>query len=177
MRTPNASQERDSQVALFDALFEAHRRAVHAFHLGRTANPDTAADLLQETFLRAWRNIETLIPLSFEEQRFWLFRCARNLAIDHHRRTPQMAQELNEESNVPASNDDPAQAVETQDLAARVQREMNQLPPELREVLTLQAMGGLNSTEISRLLNKPAGTVRYQISQARRILARRLELE
>jgi RNA polymerase sigma-70 factor (ECF subfamily) len=173
----SSSEECDLQVALFDTLFETHRRALYAFHLGRTADAECAADLLQETFVRAWRHIETLRGRSCDEQRFWLFRTARNLAIDHQRRTPQPAQPLDEETVLPVDNTNPVHTVEAQELAARVQTAIAQLPVEYRVVLTLQVMGDLNSTQIGQLLARPSGTVRYQINQARRLLAQRLQLE
>ena len=177
MKPSTSIEECDHQVALFDTLFETHRRAIYAFHLGRTADAECAADLLQETFVRAWRHIEILSRRSCDEQRFWLFRTARNLSIDHRRRAPQPAQLLDEEAMLAVDNSDPAHAIEAQELAARVQTAIALLPVEFRVVITLQVMGGLNSTQIGQLLSRPPGTVRYQINQARRLLEQRLQLE
>ena len=169
-----SSEERDQQVALFDALFELHRRALYGFHLGRAGNAETAADLLQETFLRAWCQIGTLQAMPPEQRGFWLFRVARNLSIDHHRRAPRNEEVLEENWGDSAwSGDDPTGIAENREMTARVHAALLQLPTELREVLCLQVMGDLNSREIGQLLDRPPGTVRYQISQARR----RLELQ
>lgn len=59
--------------------------ALHVYFLGRTSNPEAALDLLQEAFLRAWRNAPTLRALSPERQRYWLSAVARNLVVDRHR--------------------------------------------------------------------------------------------
>lgn len=174
MKPTISSEERDQQVALFDALYESHRRALYGFHLGRAGNAETAADLLQETFLRAWCQIGTLQAMAPEQRGFWLFRVARNLSIDQHRRAPRGEELLEENWSDPArSGGDPTRIAENCELAARVHAALLQLTDELREVLCLQVMGGLNSREIGQLLDKPPGTVRYQISQARR----RLELQ
>jgi RNA polymerase sigma-70 factor (ECF subfamily) len=51
------------------------------------------------------------------------------------------------------------------------------LPEALREVLVLHVLGDRNSTEIGAALGRPAGTVRYQLAEARRLLARALDID
>jgi RNA polymerase sigma-70 factor, ECF subfamily len=72
-------------AAVFTRIFNRHRHAVHAYFLGRVADPELARDLLQETFLRAWRRLSEIGPLPDEQQRAWIFTVARNLAIDSYR--------------------------------------------------------------------------------------------
>src|SRR5579859_4365368 len=71
--------------AAFDALYAAHRQTLHAFVLGRCGDSELALDLLQELFVRAWRNLAVLRDLSVERQRAWLVAVGRNLVIDHAR--------------------------------------------------------------------------------------------
>src|SRR6266545_7562035 len=71
-------------AAVFTEIFDQHRHAVHAYFLGRVADPELARDLLQETFLRAWRRLSEIGPLPAEQQRAWIFTVARNLAIDSY---------------------------------------------------------------------------------------------
>src|SRR5262245_61677044 len=70
----------------FRELYDAHRVAVHAYFVGRTGDRCLAADLMQETFLRAWRRLPSLSGLADDEKRAWLFTVARNLTIDERRR-------------------------------------------------------------------------------------------
>ena len=72
-------------AAVFTRIFDQHRHAVHAYFLGRVADPELARDLLQETFLRVWRRLSEIAPLPGEQQRAWIFTVARNLAIDSYR--------------------------------------------------------------------------------------------
>lgn len=72
-------------AAAFTLIFDRHRHAVHGYFLGRVADPELARDLLQETFLRAWRRLPEIAPLEAEQQRAWIFTVARNLAIDSYR--------------------------------------------------------------------------------------------
>src|SRR6266700_2622766 len=73
-------------AAVFTRIFDQHRHAVNAYFLGRVADPELARDLLQETFLRAWRRLSEIGPLPGEQQRAWIFTVARNLAIDSYPR-------------------------------------------------------------------------------------------
>ena len=78
-------QRADEREALFDVLYEEHRQTLHAFFLGRTSDPELALDLLQEAFIRAWRNLDMLLALPPRRQRAWLFAIGRNLVIDQYR--------------------------------------------------------------------------------------------
>ena len=72
-------------AAVFTEIFDRHRHAVHAYFLGRVADPELARDLVQEAFLRAWRRLSEIAPLPPDKQRAWIFTVARNLAIDSYR--------------------------------------------------------------------------------------------
>ena len=73
---PGADRE-----AQFDGLYDEHQRTLNAFLLGRTGDPELALDLLQEAFVRAWRNLDLLLALGPMRQRAWLFATARNLVV------------------------------------------------------------------------------------------------
>src|SRR5207248_2748197 len=76
----------DGDEPFFDALYEAHSRVLYAYLLGQSGDRETAEDLLQETFVRVWRRLETVQALPEERRRFWLFATARNLLRDVYRR-------------------------------------------------------------------------------------------
>src|SRR5688572_942563 len=85
MALPSALRSNDEREALFDGLYEAHRLSLHAYLLGRTSDAELALDLLQEAFVRAWRNLDTVTTLPEPRQRAWLFAIGRNLVIDQYR--------------------------------------------------------------------------------------------
>jgi RNA polymerase sigma-70 factor (ECF subfamily) len=165
--------------AEFRRLYEAHRVAVHAYFAGRTGDRQTAGDLMQEVFLRAWQHLDKLAGLPEDGQRGWLFTVARNLSVDaaRHQRTLEGTQRDLERdpSGRPALADAPAStAVIAAERASVVAEAIAQLPDQQRVTLTMAAAGEMNSAEIGTALGVPAGTVRYRLWLARRALAEAL---
>jgi RNA polymerase sigma-70 factor (ECF subfamily) len=162
-------------AALFDAVYREHHRVVYAYLVGQCGDAETAADLMQETFLRVWRHMAEVRQVPAGRRRFYLFVIARNLLLDDRRR--QVARQkhadaarLEEAARHQARAADPANVILTKETAAAVDHAIRQLPPELRTVLSLHLMTQMNSMEISRALDIPASTVRYRLSQARQCI-------
>jgi RNA polymerase sigma-70 factor, ECF subfamily len=169
------------QSIFFDQVYTAHRQALHAFFFGRTGDPEVVLELLQETFLRAWRNCHVLQAMTDGEHRYWLFAVAKNLLTDYYRKQAvqssafaQLAQEPVWAGHPPP---DLATQWETREQLQRLDHAIQQLPEELRTVLLLQTLGEMTSGQIGEMLDKPAGTVRYQIALARQQLAEAIKLE
>lgn len=161
----------------FDALYVEHQRTVFAFFLGRTGDRELALDLLQELFMRVWRSLDSLESLAPEKRPYWLFSVARNLVVDQYRARATREKAL-------SSLEPPGQwaaAPEAESVERDQLRQLDvaiaALPEDLRTVFVLSALGERNSTEIGELLGRPPGTVRYQLSEARRRLAAALHQE
>lgn len=172
--------EQQSRAALFDALYEAYHKAVHAYLLGRTNDPPAALDLLQETFLRVWRHIHKAGELDPEKQRRWVFRIAKNVAVGYYRKQGRKQEAaLDEQHAQPqalAGRDlDPEEAYTLRETVREVDRALARLPEELRVPLVMQVVGQMTSGQIARVLDRPPGTVRYQIHRARKELERLLQ--
>ena len=163
----------------FTRLYEDHRAAIYGFLLGRAGDPETARDLLQEAFLRAWRNLDTVLGIPAERRRGWLFTVARNLVIDSRRTeaarsAADAALRRSAVEAAPAGDEPPARA-ELAERMARLDAEIRRLPEPLRVALAMCTVGGLTSAQAGELLGEPAGTIRYRLNQARRRLAGALE--
>lgn len=159
----------------FRRLYDAHRPAVHAYFTGRAGDRWVAADLMQETFLRAWRRLPELSGLSADAQRAWIFTVARNLSIDEHRQARTRAATDAALRAEPTGAAAPASTpVIAGERIAVVAETIKRLPEAQRVTLTMAAAGGLTSAEIATALGVPPGTVRYRLSLARRALAEAL---
>ncbi len=176
MDLSRAVEDRDD-VSFFDEAFRLHNRPVYAYLRGRCGEADTAADLLQETYLRAWRHLEELRRVPADKRLYWLLTVARNVAHDHHRRQAvrdPFALPLPEMLPSDEKAHDPAAAAEATLSANELEQAIGRLPEDLRLVISLRYLGEMNSAEIAEALDRPAGTVRYQLSHARALLAREL---
>jgi RNA polymerase sigma-70 factor (ECF subfamily) len=159
----------------FTRLYEEHRPAIYGYLLGRAGDPEMARDLLQETFMRAWRHLDSVLALAPERRRAWIFTVARNLVIDVRRSHASRhaaygALRRSVAEAAPPGDEPPAQA----ELAERLElleEAMRRLPEPLRVVLAMCTVGGLTSIEAGELLGEPAGTIRYRLSTARHRLA------
>jgi RNA polymerase sigma-70 factor (ECF subfamily) len=170
--------------AEFRRLYEAHRTAVHAYFTGRTGDPQTAADLMQDVFLRVWQHLEKLTEMPDDRQRAWIFTVARNLSVDAHRHRHAQAgaeQALAREPARPphsastAAGAAASSAVIAAERVAVVGEAIRRLPEPQRITLTMAAAGGMTSAELAAVLGVPAGTVRYRLSLARRAVAEALD--
>jgi RNA polymerase sigma-70 factor, ECF subfamily len=162
--------------AEFRRLYEAHRAAVHAYFTGRTGDPQSAADLMQDVFLRVWQHLEKLTGMPDDRQRAWIFTVARNLSVDTHRHQHTRAGVEQAVAREPAR---PPQWASTAVIAAErvavVGEAIRRLPEPQRVTLTMAAAGGMTSAELAAVLGVPAGTVRYRLSEARRAVAEALD--
>ena len=138
---------------------------------------EEARDLVQEAFIRVWRNLDQYDP----RYRFstWLFRIAHNLAIDHVRRRRQtlVSLDLGENDEGEAMRLDPADErldplgnFENRELARAISREIKDLAPAYRELVVLRHLVGLSYNEIAELKRLPLGTVKNKLFRAHSVL-------
>jgi RNA polymerase sigma-70 factor (ECF subfamily) len=149
-----------------------------------TRNPPDAEDLVQETYLRAFRFRAQFIPGS--NLRAWLFKILSNTAISRFRHTshdrdntsledmeetalyPQMA---NGAARVPESAEDEALGGI---LDVDVRRALEELPEPFKLVVALSDVAGFSYKEIADMIEVPLGTVMSRLFRGRRILRRSL---
>jgi RNA polymerase sigma-70 factor (ECF subfamily) len=142
-----------------DVLFSAHRDGVFRY-LCRIVGYEDARELTQEVFLRV---SGTAAPDTDEGgRRAWVFRIARNLALNHVRddRRRGVTVELTDDPVAPA----------TQPLAVALREALNQLNPVDRDVFLMREAGGLSYEEISFACQLTADAVRSRLHRARQQL-------
>lgn len=163
-------QARLGDSAAFAALVELHERFVYNLALRTLGNADDAADIAQETFVRAW----LALPTFRQEARFrtWLYRIVLNLCIN---RLPRLRRELNdlthdELADVPepaCDQLDPPASLEMQEQRACLHREIDRLPEQYRLLVSLRYQHELSYDEIAALLNLPVSSVKTGLFRAK----------
>lgn len=174
---------RNGDEKAFAVLVERYQHPVYAFIFRYVSNEESARDLAQEVFVRAWFALDRVRP----KARFttWLFKIAINLCRDHVRsravRQARMTDSLvkiteegTRESTLPDPGASPDQDVHSAEIMAAVDREVALLPEKLREAFILGLVEGYPHKEIAAMLGVSAKTVETRIYRARGILAQRL---
>lgn len=157
--------------ARFARLFNETSGDLLAYALRRAKNPEDAADVLAETFLIAWRKLDSLPPSP--QSPLWLFGVARNVlrrgaSRDHA--LDALVQRLAQELRDAASGPPRAQAEGSPNLRAA----LNALPENQQEVILLTAWEGLSPQEIAAVTGTPVNLVRVRLHRARSRLQREL---
>jgi RNA polymerase sigma-70 factor (ECF subfamily) len=175
----------DSQS--WQQLVVSQHRRIYAICYRFTGSGNDAEDLTQEVFLKLYKNLA-----SFDTQKgsfqTWITTLARNLLVDHFRRTRLDRASDSLDATFDGEEDGPTMADRLADprpsqeqhvagveLKVRVQHALKQLSPELREAVILRDLEDMDYKEISQVLRIPEGTVKSRISRGRGELARLLQ--
>jgi RNA polymerase sigma factor (sigma-70 family) len=160
------------------ALFEAFRRCagdLQRFLAHRLGCPDTAADLVQETFVRLAQLSPAQQP---DNPRAFLFRIAANLATDHQRRLSYRAKyESQDEAAAETPDSRPAadEAVFSKQQVLRLHDAIAELPPKCRDVFILHKFHHLSYAEVAARLGITKSTVVKHMIKALDHCRRRVE--
>ncbi len=158
----------------FEDLLERHEREIYRFARRVTANPDDAADVLQDTFLRALRAFRKLPEGA--NHRAWLYRIAGRVAIDLARsKKIRAALPIENVVDLAGRDGDPESQVRARRLADAVLVLVRTLPQRQRIALVQRKYEGLPYQEIATTLGCSEQTARAHVYQAmtklRRLLA------
>jgi RNA polymerase sigma-70 factor, ECF subfamily len=164
----------------FRALVDRHSRSVFRLAFRMTANEQDAEEVVQETFLRAYRRIDR-----FEERAefgTWVYRIATNCALDllekrkHTKQEDPLYDEEDErEIQLPSGAPSPERQVLSAEMRHRVAMAMGELTPAERTAFTLRHLEGQSIEEISRALQIKEGAAKNTIFRAVQKLRKALE--
>lgn len=187
------AQERDAiarsqrgDASAFNLLVARYESAAYSLALRMLGNPDSAADVTQDAFFSAYRNIRAFRGASF---RSWLLRIVSNGCYDHWRAqarrpaesldallagddeggaasaiSPELARTLTDPTWGPEGV-----ALRAESLAT-IEAALLRLPPDQRLVIILSDIQGFSYEEIARVASVPLGTVKSRIARARQRL-------
>lgn len=152
---------------MWEELYEDHYKELVTYGTRMSGSKELAEDLVQETFVKALMNTETVADLSPSQQRAWLFRTFKNLFFDRYRRA---VLELDYEQNWQSEYiEDPGmQEIENAML-------LQSINPQDRAIFQLRYFDDYSAEEIAQMMNLPPGTIRSKLSCCRKFLKQNLE--
>jgi RNA polymerase sigma-70 factor (ECF subfamily) len=169
----------------FGELVERNRRAVFRAALAAVRSPAEADDVAQEAFVTAFRKLDSFRGES--QFRTWLLSITWRKAIDRRKsvsRWLRMASspprdDAGEDAfdameRMPSSDRSQEDTLVDDELQRNVTRLIGTLPKKLRDALLLAGTGEHTYEQISAMLGIPLGTVKWRVSEARRVLKKKL---
>ncbi|MCA1961177.1 MAG: sigma-70 family RNA polymerase sigma factor [Desulfomonile sp.] len=171
-------EARDGSEAHFNALVDRYIGLVYRVAFSVTGSAHEAEDVVQETFLRVFRNLDGFDP-SKAAFKTWLLAIARNQSINvlaHLKRKAarfltrtQAAEDRDnaEEENFPHEMPDAETTLLSKERTQLVQQALAKLPEKQRTALMLKAVEGLSYAEIAEILHTSASAVESLIYRAR----------
>ena len=159
-------------------LFLAHQRELFAYLIGRLRDVEAAADLTQETFLRyaQQRQSDSAAVL---HPRSYLYRIARNLAVDHVRQQARQRTDTVDNNALAQILDDAPPIEETADSRRRLEhllRAIDELPERTRQIFTLARIDGLTHREVAGRLGISESSVQKHLAAALQHAMRRTRM-
>lgn len=170
-------------VDAFEALYRQHQAGIFTFIRSQVRHAETAADLTQETFVRAWESLPRLKrPGAF---RGWLHRIGVNLVRDEVK-SGRARLEVTETSltsedqeaprlvNPASESEQPEQRLLSGEMSREVWSALQELSPEHRAAVVMHHMEGMSVTEIAAAMGVRPGTIMSRLARAREALRARL---
>ena len=153
----------------FSRLTEPYRRELIAYCYRLTGTLTEAEDMVQESFLRAFRALDT-----FEGRaslRAWLYRIAHNLCLNHIQRRPPLWHSLDEVGDRERVPDVAMAGHERENVRLGFVALVQSLPPRQRAALVLRDVLGWSAEETARILETTVPAVKNALARARQTLA------
>jgi RNA polymerase sigma-70 factor (ECF subfamily) len=167
------ARARQGDLAAFEEVVRRYQRRVYGVALRIVRAHDTADDVAQEAFVRAWRALDRFdLGRPFGP---WVCRIAANLAVNHVR-SPRAREEGLPEGHAETPSADPSPLGAVLDVEARrlLDEAVAGLSPEQRAVFVLRAVEEMSYEEIAGTLGVSPGTVMSRLFRARERLAKAL---
>ncbi|MFC2172697.1 RNA polymerase sigma factor [Acidobacteriota bacterium] len=155
----------------YGKLVETYKRQAYYVAYGLVGNKEDALDMVQEAFIKAYRNLKRFDP----KYRFstWYFRILTNTCISHLRKRREYPSGSGEEVYQAqsmagaATRGNPHAALERKEAARWIRKALGKLKDHLREVVVLKDVQGFTYAEIAQITGVPIGTVMSRLHSAR----------
>ena len=167
----------DGDVNAFEPIVKEYEKNVYNLALKMTGNPEDAADISQEAFIKAYHSLNSFRGDS--KFSVWLYRIVSNVCLDFLRsknRRPTVSLSVEDDDgedtqlDVADESQSPELLLDRKLTRDSVRRGLDSLPPDYRQILLLREIQGLSYDEIAQALSLEVGTVKSRIFRARKRL-------
>ena len=158
---------------IFEAELLPFLEDLYPFALSLTNNHEDAEDLVQETFLKAYNNIEKYKPGT--NAKAWLFTIMRNMYINEYKKKKKLPNHKEIQENTIDILEDSKLKKEDPELKKTINNSLMSLSEDFRMIVYLVDIEGLKYNEVSEIMGIPVGTVRSRLHRARAKLRKKLE--
>ncbi|MCZ2357216.1 MAG: sigma-70 family RNA polymerase sigma factor [Bacteroidia bacterium] len=171
----------EEEYAFFETAMLPHLRSLYHFAYRLVGNADDANDLVQETYLKAFRFFHSFQKGSNEKA--WLFRILKNSFINQYRKVTREPGKIDYEEAELFLNTGRARYAESIDardklfenaLGDEISGALSALPDEFRMIVVLCDIENFSYEEIARITDVPIGTVRSRLHRARKMMKDKL---
>ena len=166
--------ERDAAGGFVERLFAAHHNEIYAYLIRMLRDPDLAADLTQDAFIKAYRNYDSLEKP--ENARAWLYQIAHRVALDHIRRQ-KIIRFLPWTGESYGSAPSAERLVMDTHLSGDLQRALARIPERQRAALLLAEVHDLTGLELAAALGVSHVAARALLTRARESLRQAIAVE
>lgn len=179
---PHDKKDRERYDRIFEEELLPHIDALNTFAYHLTYNETDAQDLVQETYMKAYRFIDKYIEGT--NAKAWLFKILKNAYINQYRKASKRPTKVDFEEIVSYQDSEDSAMNSYLDLREEIFENMmgdevtiaiNSLPVDFRTVILLCDIEGFTYEEISKILDIPIGTVRSRLFRARNMLKEKLK--
>jgi RNA polymerase sigma-70 factor (ECF subfamily) len=151
----------------YGTLVRRHQDALYRYAFGMVGAADAAADLVQDGFVKGFTRLHTCQdPARFAA---WMFRIVRNLCLDYLKNWRRQGVSLEDDASF-ASEDDPLQYVERQEIKRMVTAALETLPAPQREAFLLKHVDDLSYEEMAELTGASVSALKMRVMRAREAL-------
>jgi RNA polymerase sigma-70 factor, ECF subfamily len=166
--------ERDTAAGFVEELFAAHHGEIYAYLIRMLRDPELAADLTQDAFIKAYRNYNVLEKP--ENARAWLYQIAHRVALDHIRRQ-KIVRFLPWTGESHGAAPSTERLVMDAHLSGDLQRALARIPERQRAALLLAELHDLTGLELAAALGVSHVAARALLTRARESLRQALASE
>jgi len=182
LKAENKLNEKE-KARIFEQEFYPHADALYNFAYNLTYNDADASDLVQETYMKAFRFIDKYIEGT--NAKAWLFKILKNGFINHYRKQSKRPTKVDiddvvsyhdEEDSKYSTFIDMREEIYENIMGDEVTNAVNSLAVDFRTVILLCDIEGFTYEEISKIIDIPIGTVRSRLHRARNMLKKKLSV-